>query len=343
MVDYQTATDKFINNSSVNLSLQDMDGLEEGKLLFQVKDRSLKNTFYAQLKAMYRPFSYDSLYELTPHMYDATYGYEIPTWQYKEFNNTISIGFKHDYHYSQYGKGSYEFKFKSSAFTNDYDFNQSSFTWLNNQTIFQKLVLKTRVFAQYGAGSNTPTESALYLAGANPEDMADNQYTRAAGIIPSNWANYGYNLNYLQEGGGLNIRGYAGYTYAALDSKNEPLFAYYGTSGASVNAELEFNRLIHFNPRFLHNDFSIVTYLFGDAGVLNLSPPASSQLPLEFTNVIADAGLGAALTIQRWGPLQLAHPLTLRFDMPLMLNHLEYNTGDNYIQYRFVVGIGRSF
>lgn len=350
-VDYQTATDGFINNSSVNLYAQSLDGLEEGKLLFQVKDNSLKNTFYAQLKGMYRPFVNDSLYELTPHMYD-NYGDIIPTWQYKKFNNSITLGMKHEYQYSQYGKGSYDFKFRSSAFTNDYNYNQSTFTWLNNQTIFKKLVLKTRVFAQYGAGSNTPTESALYLAGANPEEMADDPFTQAAGIIPSSWTNYSTYTNYLQEGGGLDIRGYAGYSYATAYNytsvnpvTNKPVtqtyvvYSYYGTSGASVNAELEFNKLLHFNPRFLRNTFALTTYLFGDAGSINITPYPGENLPLMFTNIIGDAGAGAALTIQKWGPLQLAKPLTLRFDVPFFL----YSPYGEQFEYRFVVGIGRAF
>ena len=342
-LDYQTPTDKFIKNSSINLYLQDLDGLEEGKLLFQVKDNSLKNIFYAMFKAMYRPHAYDSLYELVPHMYDAVTGDNIATWEAKEFNNTITVGLKHAYRYSNYGNGTYEFKFKSSLLTNDYDYNQTTFTWLNNQTIFKKLVLKTRVFAQYGAGSNTPNESALYLSGANPEEMQDNKFSQAAGIIPTNWANYSYNLNYYQQGGGLNVRGYSGYTFASTDSKGDPLFSYYGTTGASVNAELEFNHLVHFNPKFLRNTFAVTTYLFGDAGVLNLTTAASQNLPMEFSNIIADAGVGGTLTIQKWGPLQLVKPLVLRFDMPFFLNKLEYGTGTNYVQYRFVVGIGRCF
>src|SRR6185312_9911823 len=99
-IDYQTPLDKFITNSSINLYVQNLDGLEEGKILFQVKDKSLKNTFYAQLKAMYRPYVYDSLYQLTPHMYD-NYGRLISTWAYKKFNNSITVGLKHDYRYSQ--------------------------------------------------------------------------------------------------------------------------------------------------------------------------------------------------------------------------------------------------
>ncbi len=340
--DYQTPLDGFIKNSSINLYMQSLDGLDEAKLLFQVKDKSLKNTFYAQLKAMYRPYSYDSLYLLTPHSYN-NYGDWISTWQSKEYNNTITLGLKHDYHYSDYGKGSYEFKFRSSAFTNDYNYNQSSFTWINSQTILKKLVLKTRVFAQYGAGSNTPVESALYLAGANPEEMADNPFTRAAGIVPSNWATYSnYDVNYFQEGGGLNLRGYAGYLYLAQDSKGYLTYAAYGNSGASVNAELEFNRFVHFNPHFLRNMFALTTYLFFDAGAVSITPYEGENIPLEFTGILADAGAGAALTIQKWGPLQLVKPLTIRFDMPFFLNPLPYAESNN-VQYRFVVGIGRSF
>ena len=55
-VDFQTPTDSFITNSSINLYAQSLDGLEEGKILYQVKDNSLKNTFYAQLKADVPPF-----------------------------------------------------------------------------------------------------------------------------------------------------------------------------------------------------------------------------------------------------------------------------------------------
>ncbi len=339
--DFQTGTDGFIKNSSVNFYAQSLVGLEEGKLLFQVKDNSLKNTFWVQLKSMYRPYVFDSLYDLIPSIYDS-HGDKIATWQYGKFNNTITVGMKHDYRYSNYGKGSYEFKFRSSAFTNDYNFNQSTFTWLNSQTIFKKLVFKTRLFAQYGVGSNTPNESALYLSGANPEEMSDNQFSQAAGIVQTRWANYSYFENYYQQGGGLNIRGYSGYLFYTYDSKNTSLFAFQGTTGAAVNVELEFNKLVHFNPRFLRNTFAITTYLFSDAGILNLTPFATEKLPMEFTNVLADAGIGGTLTIQRWGPLQLVKPFTVRFDMPFFLNRLPVYDA-SFVQYRFVVGIGRCF
>jgi hypothetical protein len=56
----------------------------------------------------------------------------------------------------------------------------------------------------------------------------------------------------------------------------------------------------------------------------------------------ADAGLGATLTIKKFGVLQTVDPLTIRFDMPFLLNKLPA-TDKNYIQYRFVIGINRAF
>jgi hypothetical protein len=56
----------------------------------------------------------------------------------------------------------------------------------------------------------------------------------------------------------------------------------------------------------------------------------------------ADAGIGAALTIKKWGPLVDIKPLTIRFDMPLVLSALPAGEGE-YTAFRYVVGIGRSF
>jgi hypothetical protein len=60
-----------------------------------------------------------------------------------------------------------------------------------------------------------------------------------------------------------------------------------------------------------------------------------------FTKLRADAGVGTALTIKNWGPLNL-QPLTIRFDMPLFLNAIPANESD-YFAFRWVLGISRSF
>ena len=56
----------------------------------------------------------------------------------------------------------------------------------------------------------------------------------------------------------------------------------------------------------------------------------------------ADAGVGAALTIKRFGPLVDIKPLTIRFDMPLFLSATPATDTDN-LAFRYVVAVGRSF
>jgi hypothetical protein len=328
---YQTATDHFIRNSSVNFYVQSMDGLNEAKLRFQLKDNSLKNTFYLQLKAMYMPHIWDTNYLIYPQL-----------WRTGAYNNTMTLGVKHDYKYSPSGRGSIDLHFKSSAFTPDYNFSQTTLTLLNNQNLSSKITLHTRLFAQYGTGSNTPYESALYAASANPEELADNKFTQAQGIVPPAWTGYGADVSHFQQGGGLDLRGYAGYIMPDVDSKNNLAFAYKGTTGAAVNAELDFNRIIHFNPKFLKSTFLLTPYLFGDAGYIDITPVGYITPPLEFSSLHADAGLGLALTIQKWGPFQMVKPLTIRFDMPFLLNHVP-SAEQDYVQFRWMIGIGRAF
>jgi len=56
----------------------------------------------------------------------------------------------------------------------------------------------------------------------------------------------------------------------------------------------------------------------------------------------ADAGIGTALTIKKWGPLNMEKPLTLRFDMPLLLTRTP-DVSPDYLQFRWLVGVERSF
>ena len=60
------------------------------------------------------------------------------------------------------------------------------------------------------------------------------------------------------------------------------------------------------------------------------------------SDLIADAGIGTTLSIQKWGPLSGIKPLVLRFDMPIFLNRLPYAEKD-YVQLRWVVAINRAF
>ena len=62
-----------------------------------------------------------------------------------------------------------------------------------------------------------------------------------------------------------------------------------------------------------------------------------------FSKVRSDAGLGFALTLNEWGPLQMVKPITLRLDLPFFLNRYPSIDEDSFQTNRFVVGIGRTF
>lgn len=192
---------------------------------------------------------------------------------------------------------------------------------------------------QYGTGANWANESSLFLAGANPEEMMDNKFTRSQGFFSPSMASYGAGMNNFQYGGGLNLRGYAGYLAPEIDANGNLVMTYKGSSGAAVNAELEFTDLVNFKPKWFRNWLKFSGYLFGDAGVINVNQPTET---LALGNVRADAGIGTALTIKKFGPLQTVEPLTIRFDMPLFLNRIPA-TETNYFAFRWVVGVSRAF
>ena len=329
IANYQTATDKFMKGSSFNCSAKALDGLHGYTIGFDKKDRSNKNKMYIFFKSMYRRSLYDLHYLLLPD-----------EWQANQLNNTINLGLEHKYNYKQ-GIGNIHIGTRTSAILSDYDY-QSIHINAINRTSFWKLLLSTRLFAQYGTGNNWASESSLFLSGANPEEMMENKYTRSRGFINPDWATYGASQNHFHHGGGLNLRGYAGYFSPENTADGTIIYTYKGQSGAAVNAELEFNNLVSIKKKnWLTRTFKLQTYLFGDAGVINYVT-AKNNNTFDIENIRIDAGIGTALTIQKFGVLQTVKPLTIRFDMPFFLNRMPA-TDKNFVQYRFVVGINRAF
>ena len=165
-----------------------------------------------------------------------------------------------------------------------YDYSSINLTVVNKNKLGKKLNFNTRFIAQYGTGNLFPNESQLYLAGANPEELMDNKFTRSQGFFPMDWMGYGANTNYFQAGGGLNLRGYAGYLAPEGMPDGNIRFTYKGTSGAAFNAELEFDQLFKrkryakfVTQRYwlykmsyrIKTTFKLNMYLFGDIGVIN--------------------------------------------------------------------------
>ncbi|MBI3502574.1 MAG: M1 family metallopeptidase [Bacteroidetes bacterium] len=334
-LNYKTSTDKFVKNSSVNISIKHLDGLNAYSAGFEKRDKNNLNRVYGFFKSMIRQRYEDRAYLLFPD-----------EWDNGMLNNTINLGYEHNYNYS-WGTGKINLDLRSSTLMSDYDYANAHLTVVNKNRLGKKLNWNTRFFVQYGTGKNSPKESALYLAGANPEELMENKFTRSRGFFPDEWMGYGANVNHFQMGGGLNLRGYAGYLAPQEDANGNIKFVYRGNSGAAFNTELEFDQLfkfIHITDqngiiKWAQKTFKLNTYLFGDVGVLNYN---SSSENLKLADFRADAGAGAALTIKKWGPLQKVDPLTIRFDSPFFLNRIPA-VETNYTAFRWMIGVSRTF
>nr|HQE13425.1 hypothetical protein [Flavipsychrobacter sp.] len=239
-----------------------------------------------------------------------------------------------------------------TPFLNGNEYNAFNYSYAQLEAkhylTIKKLEIRGRIFARLGMGANLPSESVLWLSGANPEEMMENKYTRSVGIVPPSWAAIGGNdINHFHQGGGLNLRGYAGY-YVADEKNGDLLIGYKGRSGAAINIEVAFDNYINLRPRITRNWLSMDAYLFADAGVIEMSrlvknqPYYASTPTTTVSDFRMDAGLGFAATIKKWGVFEKAKPLTIRFDMPFFINRPPYASPD-YLGFRYVIGINRAF
>jgi hypothetical protein len=259
-------------------------------------------------------------------------------------NNSINVSFTHNYRYMK-GGGYFTLSARAPLLSDVFDYNYVQMELINTH-VLHRLLIRTRVFARTGYGKNIPAESALYLACASPEEMMDNKYVRSEAFVPTNWTGYSpYETNHFQYGGGMGLRGYAGY-YAFDKREGNQYVGYSGRGGVAVNAEVDFTNYFKWKPAFTKNWLGVSLYAFADAGMIELSSYQSSYsniTPAErASDLRVDAGLGAAFTIKKWGVFDKAKPLTLRFDMPIFLNRPPY--GDpQYFGARWLVGINRAF
>ncbi|MFN3405773.1 MAG: M1 family aminopeptidase [Cytophagaceae bacterium] len=250
-------------------------------------------------------------------------------------NGMINLGYFRYYTY-QRGNGDFTISGRVPSFRSDYNY---SFLNLNSVNRFNisSFEIKTRVFGQLGIG-NMPLESSLYLAGASPETYIDNRFTQARGVVPNQWLGYGIDANHFHMGGGLNLRGYSGYLVpevASYNGQDTVFFAHYGNSGASFNAEIDFDKFIKIPAKGITRNLHFDTYLFADIGILNYRRGNEYN----WGSLRMDAGIGTALTI-KFSPYDIK-PITIRFDMPLFLNTPP--AVSDYLAVRYVVGINRAF
>jgi aminopeptidase N len=257
-------------------------------------------------------------------------------------NNTLTLGRRQTYRTFN-GNGSVDISLRNSIPWSDAQYGVAKVVWLNEMR-GNKLDLRTRVFAAIAKGNSLPAESALYTWGASPEELQDNKFTRDFGSIPLSDMNMNLSSigSALSMGGGLNLRGMQGYL---LPTKNGDtiLAMFRGNRGASVNAELDFSKLFSFLPKF--SMLSANIYVFGDAGVIGM--PFRGK-PV-YSGLLADAGVGTLWTIKNWQKLsprkkpwfRAAAPLQIRADFPVFVNAV--SNGDDYLKFRWVLGINKLF
>ncbi len=325
-INYKNPTNQIAKNSAWFLSSKWLDGLFYNVIGVEKKSNDLNTRFYGYAKSMYRKDSTDLIYLIYKDL-----------WLTDKWNNTANVGFDHTYKYKK-GTGWININLRTSSLLSDYDYTQLSLTVIN-KTQLGAFDFNTRTFVQYGTGSNAPLESQLYAAGANPEQLMDNKYTRADAFVPSNWSKYDVSTNHFQQGGGLNLRGYAGYLMPLEDTLGNQQLAYRINSGAAVNLELGFDRLWKKRTSKIRNVIDYDLYLFADAGIVQIDKLRSYNI---LDLVKTDAGIGTAITIKKFGPMQTIQPLTVRFDVPLFLSATP-NSAAQFVQFRWVIGINKAF
>jgi aminopeptidase N len=323
----------------------------------QFNIRYLDGLWYARLGHNWKPndnilarFYFQTFYR--PNRYDLDYLLYPGEWSSNKRrpNNSINIELTRRYKgFRSYGSATLSFRAPLLA-GNEPDAFNYSYIQLDHlhYLYFAKFELRSRLFARVGMGTNIPYESALWLAGANPEEMMENKYTRSVGFVPDDWRGISrYETNHFQMGGGLNLRGYAGY-FIADERDGEILIGYKGRSGAALNLELDVDNYIRLQPKLTRNWLHVDVYGFADGGIMELSRISNinqyqDSKPTEmWSDFRMDAGLGLAFTVKKWGIFEKAKPLTVRFDMPLFLNRPPYGN-PQYFDFRYVLGIERAF
>ena len=325
---YTTPLDNIIPFSSIGIQSRYLDGLVLNQLKFT---KLLKKNVKLSLavKSMIRPEANDNKYLLYPK-----------EWQTQKWNNTIKFAVEHNFRFNKNrARGKVVADIKASVFS-DYQDLAIRLEYKASQAV-GRLDFKARLFGMFSPSKLGSSESALYLAGANPEEMMENKYVRSTGFFPTNWVgDYGTSTNHFHHGGGLNLRGYSGYAVYVQDTTNFLVNeAYKGNSGASINFEMAFDRLVKFKkvPKFLRN-FDFDMYLFGDLGFMTYDDKKGIERTL-LPRV--DAGVGATFTIKKFGPLSGIKPLVIRFDMPFYVSHSP--ASENNLKFRWVLGINRAF
>jgi len=323
---FRTPIEKVFKNSSVYFKSRILDGLQHFSGGVDWSTVGKQTTVGISFSSDYRRNLSSLAYLLYPD-----------EWGLGSYDNALNTFMAHSYK-APGGDGVIKLDLRSSSIGSNYDYSYLTLTVLDNYYV-GKFTLRSRAIGRFGTGTDFAKESSLYLAGANGEELMNDKFTRSRAFVPEDWLGYDVATNHFQQGGGLNLRGYAGYLTAQDTKDGAVRVIYRGTTGWAFNEELDFGKYIPLRPGFTRSWLSMNIYLFGDAGSINYDLPEEKIL---MSDVRADAGIGITATIKKFFSLQTVKPFTLRCDFPLWLSRPPAVEGE-FVKFRYVIGIGRSF
>lgn len=334
---------RFFGGFDVNYNIRYLDGLKLGRIGFEVNH-------YPHFSARFyqKTFIRDRLYYLPGYGLTSGSGSAFlpDISSLNKLNSYFGLDLDLNFGPGTWGSTKIALSTKISLPNSDFVYDYQQIQILHKIALW-RFDFKTRIFGASIRGSQIPAESQIYLAGSNPEDMAESKFYRSTGILPADQFTYGSLPNHIQAGGGLNLRGYAGYL-VPVNANSTQYYLYRGSHGFAANMEVDYGRLLPSISGKLSRYFHLAPYLFADAGIMGTQssahPDHTWKLPEDMvsTALMADAGLGFAFTIKRWGFLDEPKPLTLRLDLPVFLSTAPFAEPD-YLKLRWVFGIGRCF
>ncbi len=336
---YETPLKKINNKISWGVESRLIEGYAKHGIysFYQLNEN---NQFRIEANTLYRRSDITNKYLFSPAEWSSYDNSAVGLSTQK--NSYLQLQYRNNYK-EKFGFGQASLTARTS-FNYNYSYLQGEVV---NHKAWRKLDIHTRLFARLGFGDETPHESALYLQGANPEEMMENKFTRSHGIIPLSMGGFHTDgFANLHAGGGLNLRGYNGY-YAIDADDNGVIYANYkGRSGAAINMELEFDKYFKFRPKYIRDYLHLDMYLFADAGLINrgvldLNNISDVQPTKYWSKLRADAGIGTAWTIKKLGPFEKFTPFTVRFDMPLLLSSPPSAKPD-FFSWRWILGVSRA-
>jgi len=254
--------------------------------------------------------------------------------------------------YSGWGKsGSVRFDMRMPSPWSNSQYGFIQLEWKHFQPV-GKTLLRLRSLAYFGGGNNPTPESVLYLASANPEDAFQQDLYRDFGMYNLN--NSSTQWNTIQVNGGLNLRGFNGYsapkTVKQANGNDTTLAFFRGNQGLGINAALDLTPYFRWIPKV--KLLGINPYLFGDAGIIgqplnSLNTNREMVTSQVYSRLLADAGFGASVNLRNWSTitknkaLRAAKPINLRVDFPIWVNAVQND--DSFVQFRMRVSVGTDF